>query len=64
MQFFILLASDGNHSIAVLFICTLLSNAGQYFQDFRLNGKWLQNLWRLIYDEIGKASKTIQWSGF
>ena len=48
-------------NIVVVFICPLLPNAGQYFKDFRLTGKWLNNFWQLFYDEIGKAS---QWQGF
>ena len=43
--------------IVVVFICPLLPNAGRYFYDFRLPGKWLNNFWQLFYDdEIGKAS--------
>ena len=41
--------------IVVVFICPLLPNAGRYFYDFRLPGKWLNNFWQLFYDEISKA---------
>ena len=44
MRFFVLLANGirekkVHHGIAVLFIWPLLSNVGQYLEDFRLNGK-------------------------
>ena len=39
-RFFILLANGIRyHGIAILFIWNLLSNVGQYLEDFRLNGK-------------------------
>ena len=47
------------HRITVLFIWPLLSNVGQYFEDFRLNGKWIHNFWQLLYDEIGRTSNDL-----
>ena len=40
VRFFILLANGIRyHGIAILFIWPLLSNVGQYLEDFRPNGK-------------------------
>ena len=44
------------HGIEVPFTCALLSNSGQYLEDFGLNSKWIHNFWQLIYDEIGRTS--------
>ena len=45
--------------IAVPFIWPLLSNVGQYVEDIRLNGKWIHNFRRLLYDEISRTSNNL-----
>ena len=45
------------HGIAVPVIWPLMSNVGQYLEDFRLNSQWIHNFGQLLYDqEIGGTS--------
>ena len=42
---------DPSHYCGTIHLA-LLSSAGQYLEDFRLNGKWLHNFWQLIYSTM------------
>ena len=50
-------------SFTVLRYCSFglsyMSNVGQYLEEFRLNGKWIHNLWQLLYDKIGRTSNDL-----
>ena len=48
------------HGIAVPVIWPLMSNVGQYLEDFRLNSQWIHNFGQLLYDqEIGATSNDL-----